>query len=280
MAKIVAIHGIGQQYLGEAELLSEWLPALKDGLTRVGKTLACDNDLHCVFYGDLFRPTGKGVLMPPFGASDITDAWEEQMLQAWWREAARVDDKVPDPNDKTKVRIPLSVQRGLLALSNSRFFAGLTERVLISDLKQVYCYLHDPLIRGAIQCRVGDAISEETTVVVGHSLGSVVAYEALCANPEWQVKTFVTLGSPLGIRNLIFDKLIPPPERDFGTWPGSVKHWFNIADGGDVVALEKNLASLFGELVMNHLIYNGATAHAVTRYLSAAETGEAIASGL
>ena len=59
--------------------------------------------------------------------------------------------------------------------------------------------------------------------MVGHSLGSVVAYEALCAHPEWPVRALVTLGSPLGIRNLIFDRLVPAPAAgDSGRGAGDV----------------------------------------------------------
>lgn len=58
-------------------------------------------------------------------------------------------------------------------------------------------------------CRPGE-VDADTRVVVGHSLGLVVAYEALCAHPQWPVQALVTLGSPLGRRNLIFDKLVPP----------------------------------------------------------------------
>lgn len=280
MPKVVAIHGVGQEYRGEAELKSEWLPAIKDGLTRSGKTLDSDNDIHCAFYGDLFRSTGKSALMPPLDASNITEEWEEQMLEAWWREAARTDANVLGPEEKTKLRTPRVVQRALWALSNSKFFASLAERAMIFDLKQVYCYLHDPQMREKIQNRVIKAISHETRVIVGHSLGSVVAYEVLCAHPEWPIDTFVTLGSPLGIRHLIFDKLHPQPIEGHGAWPGSARKWFNIADGGDVVALEKNLANYFGDRVKDYLICNGATAHAAKRYLNVRETGEAIASGL
>jgi hypothetical protein len=280
MAKIVAIHGVGQQYKGEQELRSEWLSALQDGLTRAGRRLGEDHDLACAFYGDVFRPRGKTALAPPLDASDVSEAWEEEMLEAWWREAERTDSQLPQPDEQTKVRTPRSVQRALLALSNSKFFAGVAERALVFDLKQVYSYLHDPAIRQEVQRRVVEMVSEDTRVIVGHSLGSVVAYEAICAHPEWAVDTFVTLGSPLGIRNLIFDKLIPAPALDRGAWPASVKHWFNIADGGDVVALEKNLAVGFGDRVQDRLIYNGVTAHAVKRYLNVHETGEAIAAGL
>jgi pimeloyl-ACP methyl ester carboxylesterase len=128
--------------------------------------------------------------------------------------------------------------------------------------------------------RVEQAVDPETRLMVGHSLGSVVAYEVLCAHSEWPVRTLVTLGSPLGIRNLIFDLLEPAPQTGIGAWPGSVQRWINIADGGDVVALVKDLRRGFGVNVENHLIYNGATAHDILPYLTAKETGDAIATGL
>ncbi|MFD8967973.1 hypothetical protein ACFV0C_23770 [Streptomyces sp. NPDC059568] len=48
-------------------------------------------------------------------------------------------------------------------------------------------------------------------VIVAHSLGSVIAYEALCAHPDWPDLTLVTLGSPLAVRGVVFDRLAPPP---------------------------------------------------------------------
>lgn len=97
--------------------------------------------------------------------------------------------------------------------------------------------------------------------------------------PPFDAKdVLVTLGSPLGIPNLIFDALTPKPENGVGAWP-NVKQWFNIADKGDIVALEKNLAPLFGS-VIDELVHNGWTSHLVTNYLTARETGQAIATGL
>ena len=96
------------------------------------------------------------------------------------------------------------------------------------------------------------SIGDDTRVMVGHSLGSVVAYEALCAHPQWPVRALVTLGSPLGIRNLIFDRLVPAPRlrptagRVRGRGRGRVRSWVNVADEGDVVALVKDLRPLFG----------------------------------
>ncbi len=127
-------------------------------------------------------------------------------------------------------------------------------------------------------------IESDTRVVIGHSLGSVVAYEALCAHSSWPVRTLITLGSPLGIRHLLFDRLDPPPAMEgterLGRWPGGIERWTNIADAGDVVALVKDLSQRFGKGVESILVHNGATAHDVRPYLTAKETGRAISAGL
>ena len=280
MAKIVAVHGIGMTFEGENTLKKSWLPALKDGLVRAGRALNRDKDLTCAFYGDLFRPKGKSAFLPPLDATDITDPLEREMLDAWWREAARIESQVPGPQDATKLWAPQTVQRALNALSHSKFFAGLAERVLIFDLKQVVLYLNNSHIREEAQAQVSKVVGPDTRVLIGHSLGSVIAYEAFCAHPEWPLKTFITLGSPLGIRNIIFEKLRPAPQKSKGVWPGQAERWVNIADRGDIVALEKQLATCFGSRVQDRLINNGARAHDVTRYLTAEETGDAIASGL
>jgi hypothetical protein len=59
-----------------------------------------------------------------------------------------------------------------------------------------------------------------------------------------------------------------------------VSRWTNIADRGDAVALVKELAPFFGSRVTDVLVHNGAKAHDVRPYLTAAATGAAIADGL
>jgi pimeloyl-ACP methyl ester carboxylesterase len=128
---------------------------------------------------------------------------------------------------------------------------------------------------------VGKLITADTRVVVAHSLGSVVAYETLAAMPGHSVRALVTLGSPLGIGKLIFDRLEPNPDCGLGAWPGTEDLvWTNVADRGDVVALEKDLRPRFGPRVINTVVHNGAHAHAVSAYLTDKLTGAAIARGL
>lgn len=288
MAQVLCVHGIGQQGKGEDTLRGEWVLALRDGMRRAGcgeADLPGADEISYVFYGDLFRPPGRqlGVGDPWLRAADATE-FDQELLMAWWRSAAVSEPGVIDPDARALARTPGSVQAALRALSASAFFGGLAERAMLFDLQQVRRYLTDSDIRRAVQERVAAVVNADTRVVVGHSLGSVVAYEALCAHPGWPVAGLVTLGSPLGIRNLIFDRLVPAPAggagQRAGAWPGGVRSWVNVADFGDVVALVKDLRPLFGDRVACYVVHNGSHAHDVRPYLTAAQTGAAIAAGL
>ncbi|WP_329484287.1 hypothetical protein OG555_19255 [Kribbella sp. NBC_01484] len=279
MPRIVAVHGIGQQVRGPNVLRQVWVPALRDGVALAGGQRPAESDIGVAFYGDVFRQAGrKGSGEARYGAGDVENGFESELLEAWWREAAETDASVAGPDDQTKLRTPRAVQRALNALSYSRFFTGVAESLLIGLIKQVHLYLTDDAVRAKVQARVTDMMGEDTRVLVGHSLGSVVAYEALCARPGADV-ALVTLGCPLGIRNLVFDRLRPAPVDGRGLFPAGAVSWTNIADGGDVVALVKQLSPLFGGRVLDVAVHNGSKAHEVSPYLTAAETGRAIAAG-
>ena len=293
MARVVAVHGVGQQLSGEATLLKEWRPALVDGLRRAGASGAtAEPDVAVAFYGDVFRPAGELLAVgdPRYTAADVAAGFEEELLLAWWRAAAGSDPAVVAPEADTLVAVPGSVQAALRALSGSRFFAGVALRAMVFDLKQVRRYLLDPRVRVRARARVLGAIGADTRVVVAHSLGSVVAYEALCALPGHGVRALVTLGSPLGIANLVLHRLDPAPSPWpgggrggvlRGVWPGGGELvWTNIADEGDVVALVKDLRPAFGEAVRSVRVHNGAHAHDATAYLTDALCGQAITAGL
>lgn len=262
MSRVLLVHGVAQQYRGPETLKADCAPALCDGVSLANGYLTSD-EVSVAFYGDLFRPLGRGSGMPDYDASDVNDEFERELLALLWAEVAE--------EGQSRVRTPSWIQRALYAVNRISFFSGLSERVLIGSLKQVRSYFTDPYVRNRVRQRVLGAVTPETRVLVGHSLGSVVAYEVLCAEPDLPVTTFVTLGSPLGIPNLIFDRLEPEP----GRWP-NVSAWTNIADRGDVVALAKELRPLFGDQVRDVFIHNGARAHDVRPYLTARETGIAI----
>jgi pimeloyl-ACP methyl ester carboxylesterase len=282
MATVVGVHGIGQQLQGERSLLKSWVPALQDGMSLAGYQPVKDDQVAMAFYGDLFRPAGSTLAVgePLYTAADVDSDIEVELLLQWWKEASRIDDRVVAPDARTLLRTPRSVQAGLLALGHSAFFAGIALRALVFDLKQVRIYLTDDGLRQEVQARIASSVNDDTRVIVAHSLGSVAAYEALCQHPQWPVTTLVTLGSPLGIPNLIFHRLRPGPSDGVARWPQGLGSWTNIADSGDVVALVKDLRPQFGDRVRCQMVHNGAHAHDCTNYLRAKQTGAAIGSAL
>jgi hypothetical protein len=279
MARLVTVHGIGQQLEGPETY--DWAKPLRSGMLLAGREPIAANDIAVAFYGNIFRKKlGKAAGEVFYTDVDVEEGYEQDLLVQWWQAAAATEPQVPGEGADTKARTPLVVQRALNALSHSRFFAGLADHIVIWNLKQVHRYFADPEIRATARGSVAKAVGDDTRVIVGHSLGSVVAYEALAEHPEWPVRALVTLGSPLGIRNLIFDRLQPAPSGGVGGWPGSVVRWTNIAAPGDVVALVKQLSTCFGDGVEDVLVDNETKAHDASAYLTAEEAGDAIAAGL
>jgi pimeloyl-ACP methyl ester carboxylesterase len=86
-------------------------------------------------------------------------------------------------------------------------------------------------VRRAINKIVAEKLTNEPTVVIGHSLGTVVAYDVLRQHAGNAVPRYVTVGSPLGIR-AIRRRLEAPL-----TMPTGVEDWYNARDQRDVVAL-------------------------------------------
>lgn len=81
-------------------------------------------------------------------------------------------------------------------------------------------------------------------VVIGHSQGSMVAYDVLSAlaPDEFDIELFVTIGSPLGLTE-VQDRLrtiTGQPKRL--AVPRAVKRWVNVSDPFDPVCADKRLA--------------------------------------
>ena len=103
---------------------------------------------------------------------------------------------------------------------------------------------HAIMVKGGAELVVIDRDEQDlTAVVIAHSLGSVVTYETLWAHPQQRVDLLITLGSPLAMPDVIFDKLHPVPEHRKGQRPPGVRRWINIAEPGDVIAIPRPLAS-------------------------------------
>lgn len=285
MAGIVGIHGIAQQFRGGYQLGSLWYHAVRDGLVAadhrsVAEALA-PTDVRVAFFGDLFRPPGTmAVHEPPFSAAHIEPGPERNLLATLFGAAVALDPALGVPEGAMGFG-SATVQIMLDRLARSASLARIAQRVFIGNLKQVIAFLTDPMVKRTVLARVREQISDDTRVVIGHSLGSVIAYEFLCYYRPVSVELLITVGSPLGIPNAVFDRLTPAPSNGLGEWPAELTAWVNVADPDDIVALRKDLAPLFpgavpGQAIADRLVDNGDEPHAADRYLNARETGAAL----
>ena len=107
--------------------------------------------------------------------------------------------------------------------------------------------------------------------MIAHSLGTVVAYEALHAHPDLDVDLLVTLGSPLALPELIFHRLQPRPGAGTGLRPANVRRWVNISDHGDPVAILRPFKTYFPDVDLDLTESVGLfDFHRAARYLACA----------
>ncbi len=306
MAEIVLVHGIGQEQKSPDTVESEYLPNLAGGVRLAGYPECADriwrasppgDDVARVaFYGDLFRRADQ-----QGEESDLAEltaeqaALAEQLLTEWTQQFA---GRATDPGDRQHAERALQHARGGLAdpqglraglrpvlrfLSRTRPLAGLGEmiagRVLRTAIVQVSRYLTEDALRARVQQRVSERIGPETKVLIGHSLGSVVAFEA-AHRIGAPIPTLITLGSPLGLRNIVYDRVRPQPP----SVPPLVQRWINVADRDDLVAADLNLDRRFagaqGVLRSTYLVDNGVQPHNAASYLTNVTVGGAIGAGI
>ena len=184
MAAIVGIHGIAQQFRGGYQLGSVWYDAVRDGLVAAGHRSVAEAlapaDVQVAFFGDLFRPPGSmAVQEPPFSAADIQPGSERDLLTVFYEAAVAQDPSLGVPEGAMPAG-RAAVQVMLERLARSATFARIAQRAFIGNLKQVTAFLTEPTVKRNVLARVREQIGADTRVVIGHSLGSVIAYEYLC----------------------------------------------------------------------------------------------------
>ncbi|QWF84377.1 hypothetical protein [Amycolatopsis sp. CA-230715] len=302
MARIVLVHGIAQEQRSADALEAEWLPSLAGGVRLAGDAALADRlwrantlgdlETRMAFYGDVFLRAGQQ------GGDDELTGAEAELAEALAHEWLERGTESSRESDRRRAESALAVLAGqpgetqgaraaarpvLNALARlrpfARFGAGFAERFLVKALRQVTRYLTDDAVRETVQRRVGEHLGPDTEVLIGHSLGSVVAYEA-AHRLDRPLPLLVTLGSPLGLRTVVYERTRPQPPRV----PPAVRRWVNLADADDLVAARPDLTALFpgadGVLESGRTVDNGAKPHDATFYLGKRETGSPIAATL
>ncbi|WP_431727362.1 hypothetical protein [Verrucosispora sp. TAA-831] len=274
MTLIVGVHGIAKHHSGRHQLLADWRPALLDGVERATGRRVDHVDLDLAFYGDLYLPPrtsggckGNEEADALDGLSDEERADVEEMLSEMVTPEDVAAATAYLAGEKGYTRMPTPLQVLLRALGIR--FRSASAITAVGALRQVRGYLRDVALKAEIDQRVTESVTSGCRVLVGHSLGSVVAAEYLRRTPDHGVALLLTLGSPLGLR--FVRSRFPASSIDVPTW-------VNIRDRRDPVASAGSLRPWWPQIAEadDILVENGADTHAVERYLSRRATGEVL----
>lgn len=246
--QLILVHGRAQEHKDSKALKAEWLDALEEGLAKSGLTLPIpETDVRFPFYGDTLYDMDAGKSADE--AAEIVvrgvdgDLDEQRFTRA-------VMEEIRKKNNITEAQLAQVagqdvVQRGPL---NWEWFQGFLKAVdrfvphgsgtsIALFTHDVYQYLKNSAIRETIDTGVATALTPGIeSVVVAHSLGTVVAYNLLRQQGHlrgWKVPYFVTVGSPLAVTEIRKTIRNFAPIRS----PECVSAWFNALDERDVVAL-------------------------------------------
>ena len=100
--------------------------------------------------------------------------------------------------------------------------------------------------------------SRRPILLIAHSMGSVIAYEALWQlsrvdNLVLDIDLFLTMGSPLGQR-YIQKRIKGNDETGVRRYPDNIRRWINLSSVGDLTAIDPNLRDDFGEMTELDLV--------------------------
>lgn len=275
MALIVGVHGIAQQQLGRNLLVDPWSRALADGIERASRPPVPPPPLDIAYYGDVFLPpagSGKAAGNAERVLAELTDD-ECADLEDAARDVLTPDEIATAEDEQTKAytRTPIPLQAFLRALD--RRFGASAGVLYLGELRQVRRYLTDPALKAEVDARIDAAVLPECRILVGHSLGSVVAREYVRRHPEHRLDLMVTLGSPLGLR--MIRSRLPGPDLPMDGTPAQLADWVNVRDPRDPVACAGDLRTWW-QWIDERQVNNQSDAHSVTRYLAKREVGDAI----
>ena len=208
---IVVMHGAGRGS-GKPNVAAQQLhDALVSGLRAAGLTNAEEQDVRLAFYGELGR---EGQSADNARPTDLQLAIAHEVLAN-----GGVDEQA-------------GVGRLADLVTRLHEVAGADKHVLTRFLIDVDAYFGSPDVRERALEAARSACLESSgpTVLLGHGLGSVIAYDLLTTDESeaLHVESLLTFGSPLGLPSIRKQVEWTHPQTPF---PPGVRRWIDVANG-------------------------------------------------
>ena len=253
---LLFLHGVGK-----ADQDDKWKVHFSDALTRLGHP-----DLDTV-----------RVIAPKYSHALV--GWDEK------EQLPGVTIKRPPRDEAKKSRRDFESRIGAVEFRLGRHDRGtgwlggdvvVGAAVGLPIFKQAQNYLKNPQIRAQVLNRILSRLPESgRLVIVGHSLGSVIAADLLRRLPVGlEVAGLITVGSPLANGGFDVDKL----REDLKEPPTNLAWWVNFWNAPDPVAAHRGVSSVFPWMIDFRIDTKavGIQAHIAAAYLS----NEAVAAAI
>ncbi|WP_433502081.1 trypsin-like peptidase domain-containing protein [Pseudonocardia halophobica] len=237
---VVFLHGRGQEGQDPVRLRAAWAGGLARGLAAGGLAPLDAADVWFPFYGDALisaldvperapAPTAAETFAPTGSSTRVVYA--ELIDQAAARAGMPLEERRTAQEGGLLGGLVEALQGPLSWLADR---SGLDDLVIAAVLRDVAAYLDRDSVRTAVLDAVRGCLPDDgELVLVGHSLGSVVAIDLLTQLPDrLDVPVLVTAGSPLGLDAVQKRLLAGGPVR-----PARVGSWLNAWAAADAVAI-------------------------------------------
>ncbi|MEZ5119733.1 MAG: hypothetical protein R2720_14530 [Candidatus Nanopelagicales bacterium] len=149
-------------------------------------------------------------------------------------------------------------------------------RFMLSRMPEIQRYQAQPQVRAAVRARCLEQLPKGDLVIVGHSLGSVVAFDLLHYLPkDTGVDLLLTIGSPMARKP--WRHTLAEFRGQFPT--GAVRTWINLVNTGDWVTAGDGIHLWYPQAI-DTFASLGLGMHAETHYLASEPAGIALGDAL
>jgi hypothetical protein len=278
--QLVFVHGRSQEHKDAGQLKAQWVASWSDGLRKNGLDMPiAEPNIRFPYYGNTLYDLEKGAGQQAAADIIVRGAFEDDEKKAFMlsvmqevrRKAGVTDAQLAAAAGREIVERGILNHEWVLGIMRAldSYLPGGSGASIALATHDVYEYLRNPGIRDVIETGVRAALAPGVpTVVVGHSLGSVVAYNLLRrdgATIGLQVPLFVTVGCPIAVTAI--RRALQPVQ-----FPACANDWYNALDPRDVVALYPLDASHFAvnPSVKNKIDVDNSTEnrHGIAGYLN------------
>jgi hypothetical protein len=292
--RLILVHGINNEDNTREQIESDWLSAIREGWRAAGLAEKKLPPIVTAYYAkELAGLTSKRTAAVGMGAGASTgDDVALEFLKTYQREAGISDEQIKAaareaglPDSAVGMGPPHEAWVIALATGLERILPTRGKYIARLFLKQAAVYLDNKAVTLTIDNLVRSQIfpdgAEQPSIVVAHSLGTVVAYRVLLNDPpaDLAVPLFITLGSPLGIA-IVKRRL--PARSAFPRPP--VGRWINAVCKDDFVTLNRQLdrttLGYEGVELEGGVINNEDDKHAIAPYLKCATVAKALWSAI